>query len=154
MISSGGPTLPLLSRSRHHDKSATIQARASSRSQRTDGAGWQASGSDAALKCDGASCGELLADKFCELFLSEKKRRSMQRTWTTRSDLAGSVHDREADLGQNHEARDPISVCLAVLGFCSCLPVPAVRLDRHVSLWPESASASCRRGRRRGSSRS
>ena len=44
----------------------------------------------------------------------------MQRKWTTHSELAGSVvHDREADLGQHQEDRDPVSVCLAILGLCA-----------------------------------
>ena len=41
----------------------------------------------------------------------------MQRTWTTHSDLAGSVvHDREGE--QHHEGRDPVLACPAVFGPC------------------------------------
>ena len=56
------------------------------------------------------------------------------------------VHDCEADL--QHEARHPVSACLGVLGLCTLLADLVVRLDRHVALRREPASASCRRGRR------
>ena len=43
-----------------------------------------------------------------------EERKSMQRTWVTRSDVAGSVvHDREGRAGQHHEVRDPVSPLLA-----------------------------------------
>ena len=94
----------------------------------------------------GASCGDLLAAYFLNSG-SPEKRKSIQKAQATHSDLAGFVvNDREAQLVQNHEDRDPVSVWLASTGLCHPFRVPAVRFERHVSPRHESAFASCRRG--------
>ena len=67
----------------------------------------------------GASCGDFLADEFRELCFAGNRGHQCRKTRATHSDLVVSVvHDREAELAQHHEGRDPVSVSLVSTGLC------------------------------------
>ena len=48
----------------------------------------------------------------------------MQKTKATCFGVSGStVRDRDGELGQHHEGRDPVSICPAFLGPCAFAPI-------------------------------